>query len=212
MIADTLATFRVLPVITATTEASTVALARALHRGGMQAVEITLRTPAALASIRAVAAAVPELVIAAGTVTNPAELESAMTAGATMAVSPGSTPQLLRAARAAGIAFVPGVATASEVMQGLDEGYSCFKLFPAVAVGGISLLKSLAGPYPDVRFCPTGGLNASNFRDYLALSNVVCCGGSWMVTADLVDNERWDLIETMAAEAVSSAPDQGENV
>lgn len=203
MIADKLSHARVLPVITATSAASTVDLARALHRGGMQAVEITLRTPAALGSIRAVAAELPELLVAAGTVTNPAELEAAMTAGATMVVSPGSTLQLLRAARDAGVDFVPGVATASEVMQGLDEGYSCFKLFPAVAVGGLALLKSLGGPYPEVRFCPTGGLTAANFREYLALSNVVCCGGSWMVAADLVDNQQWDKIENLARDAMS---------
>ncbi|MCX2982094.1 bifunctional 4-hydroxy-2-oxoglutarate aldolase/2-dehydro-3-deoxy-phosphogluconate aldolase [Halieaceae bacterium IMCC14734] len=203
MIAEKLSKARVLPVITATSASSTVELARALHRGGMQAVEITLRTSAALDSIRAVAAELPELLVAAGTVTNPAELDAAVAAGATMVVSPGSTPQLLRAARDAGVDFVPGVATASEVMQGLDEGYSCFKLFPAVAVGGLALLKSLGGPYPDVRFCPTGGLTPANFRDYLALPNVVCCGGSWMVAADLVDNQQWDQIENLARDAMS---------
>jgi 2-dehydro-3-deoxyphosphogluconate aldolase/(4S)-4-hydroxy-2-oxoglutarate aldolase len=203
MISATLEKFRVLPVITASDVASTVALAQALSRGGMKAVEITLRTPAALDSISAVAAEVPDMLVAAGTITNPAELHRAIEAGARMIVSPGSTRQLLQAAREANVDFVPGVATASEVMQGLDEGYHCFKLFPAVAVGGLDLLKSLAGPFPEVKFCPTGGLNPSNFREYLALPNVVCCGGSWMVSADLVDNGRWDDIEGLAREAMS---------
>ena len=206
MIITTLSACGVLPVITATDEDITVALAQALNRGGMKAVEITLRTPAALDCIRAVAEQVPEMIVAAGTVTNLAQLHSAAEAGASMVVSPGATPGLLRAAREARIDFVPGVATASEVMQGLDAGYSCFKLFPAVAVGGLALLKSLAGPFPDVKFCPTGGLSAANFRDYLALPNVVCCGGSWMVAADLVENGRWEEIETLARDAMSHAP------
>tara|TARA_R110002049_G_scaffold108853_3_gene257383 strand:- start:1806 stop:2429 length:624 start_codon:yes stop_codon:yes gene_type:complete len=206
MIVKTLSACRVLPVITAKDVDSTVALTQALSRGGMKAVEITLRTPAALDSIRAVAAQVPDMLVAAGTVTNPEELHRAVEAGASMVVSPGSTQRLLRAARESGIDFVPGVATASEVMQGLDEGYDCFKLFPAVAVGGLNLLKSLAGPFPDVMFCPTGGLNPANFREFLALPNVVCCGGSWMVAADLVDNHRWDEIEVLARDAMASAP------
>lgn len=206
MIVKTLSACRVLPVITAKDVESTVALSQALSRGGMKAVEITLRTPAALDSIREVAAQVPDMLVAAGTVTNPDELHRAVAAGASMVVSPGATPRLLRAAREAGIDFVPGVTTASEVMQGLDEGYDCFKLFPAVAVGGLNLLKSLAGPFPDVKFCPTGGLNPANFREFLALPNVVCCGGSWMVAADLVDNQRWDEIEVLARDAMASAP------
>ncbi len=202
MIITTLSACRVLPVITASDANSTVALAQALGRGGMKAVEITLRTPAALESIREVTAQVPEVRVAAGTVTNPDELHRAVEAGASMALSPGTTPRLLRAAREAGIDFVPGVATASEVMQGLDEGYTCFKLFPAVAAGGLHLLRSLAGPFPEIKFCPTGGLNPSNFREFLTLPNVVCCGGSWMVSAELVENRRWDDIEALARDAM----------
>ena len=205
MITTLLANCRVLPVITATDVASTVELARALRRGGMTAVEITLRTAAALESITAVAAEMPDMLVAAGTVTNPTELQSAIEAGASMIVSPGSTPALLRAARESGIDFVPGVATASEVMLGLDEGHNCFKVFPAVAVGGLQLLKSLAGPFPDVKFCPTGGLTKANFREFLALPNVVCCGGSWMVSAELVAHGRWDQIEALARDAMSHA-------
>lgn len=203
MIAKTLASCRVLPVITATDEKSTVALAKALSRGGITAVEITLRTAAALDSIRAVVAEVPDLLVAAGTVTNPDEMYAAQEAGASMQLSPGSTQKLLRVAREQSIDYVPAVATASEVMQGLDEGYDCFKLFPAVPLGGVDLLKSLAGPFPDVKFCPTGGLSAVNFRQFLSLPNVVCCGGSWMVAANLVENAQWDKIETLAREALS---------
>ena len=205
MLTETLTACRVLPVITATDVASTVQLVRALSQGGMKAVEITLRTEAALASIKAVSEEVPEVLVAAGTVTNSAELDQAMSAGAKLIVSPGSTPSLLSAARDRGADLVPGVATASEVMQGLDLGYDCFKLFPAEAVGGIALLKSLGSPFPAVSFCPTGGLNPENFHRYLALSNVVCCGGSWMVAADLVTAGDWQTIEQLALEAMTPA-------
>lgn len=197
-----LETFRVLPVITATDVASTVELSRALQRGGMRAVEITLRTEAALDSMRAVKAEVPELKVAAGTVTNGEELRRAIDVGCDFYVSPGLTEGLLRAAAHAGVDLIPGVATPSEIMQGMDYGLSCFKLFPAVAVGGLELLRSLAGPFPDLRFCPTGGLNPQNFREYLALPNVVCCGGSWMVAPELVNSGEWDKIEFLAREAM----------
>ncbi len=194
---------RVLPVVTARDVESTVQLSRTLARGGMKAVEITLRTDSALECIAAVKAQVPELLIAAGTVTNPAEFEAAVTAGADFCFSPGLTENLLRAASQTNVGFVPGIATASEIMLGLNYGYGCFKLFPAVAVGGIPTLKSLGGPFPQVRFCPTGGLTPDNFREFLALSNVVCCGGSWMVADKLVDSENWTEIERLAREAMS---------
>ena len=194
---------RVLPVVTATDVESTVQLTRTLHKGGMKAVEITLRTAAALDSIRAVKAEVPGILVAAGTVTNPDEMAAAVAAGADFCVSPGSTDRLLRAASEAGVDFVPGVATASEVMMGMDYGYRSFKLFPAVAVGGMKLLKSLAGPYPDIRFCPTGGLTPENFREFLALPNVICCGGSWMVADELVNAGSWDEIERLARDAMA---------
>jgi 2-dehydro-3-deoxyphosphogluconate aldolase/(4S)-4-hydroxy-2-oxoglutarate aldolase len=171
----------------------------------MQAVEITLRTEVALDSIRAVKEAVPDILVAAGTVTNPGEFDAAVEAGADFCVSPGLTENLLRAASASSVGLVPGVATASEVMQGLDYGYQCFKLFPAVAVGGINLLNSLAGPFPEVRFCPTGGLTPDNFQEFLDLPNVVCCGGSWMVAGSLIDAGNWDEIERLAAQAMETA-------
>jgi len=194
---------RVLPVITALDVESTVRLAQALAEGGMKAVEITLRTPAALASLAAVKVAVPGMLVAAGTVTNPELLRKATASGADFCVSPGLTPALLQASSANSIPLLPGVASASEVMLGLDYGLSLFKLFPAVAVGGIGLLTSLAGPFPDVQFCPTGGLNPENFCDFLALPNVVCCGGSWMVTAQLVKEKQWGAISALAAQAMA---------
>ena len=203
MFADQLAACRVLPVITALDVESTVKLAQALDRGGMKAVEITLRTPAALDSMRAVKSAVPDMLVAAGTVTNPTSLEKAAETGADFFVSPGLTPALLSASIEMDLRLLPGVASASEVMLGMDQGLDLFKLFPAVAVGGITLLKSFAGPFPGVRFCPTGGLGPDNYTDFLALPNVVCCGGSWMVKEELVRDGNWDSIEALAREATS---------
>lgn len=201
--AEQLGRCRVLPVMTVRDIDATVQLAQALARGGMRAVEITLRTPAALECLGAVKAAVPDMLVAAGTVTNAELLDKATVAGADFCVSPGLTPALMRASIENSICLLPGVATASEVMLGLEHGLTLFKLFPAVAVGGIELLKSLAGPFPDVRFCPTGGLNAANFQEFLALPNVICCGGSWMVSADLVDNGKWEAIEALARAAMT---------
>jgi 2-dehydro-3-deoxyphosphogluconate aldolase/(4S)-4-hydroxy-2-oxoglutarate aldolase len=202
-IREQLAGYRVLPVITAEDVESTVALSRALLQGGMRAVEITLRTDVALEAIAAVRSALPDMAVAAGTVTNPRELQAAVAAGCEFHVSPGLTEQLLAAAREAGAMLVPGVATPSEIMLGMDYGLDCFKLFPAVPVGGIALLKALSGPFPGIAFCPTGGLNPDNFRDFLALPNVVCCGGSWMVAPDLVRRGEWDTIEQLAAAAMN---------
>ncbi len=199
---STLQECRVLPVVTAHDPAVTVRLAQALQRGGMKAIEITLRTPAALDSIRAVREAVPGMIVAAGTVTNPAELQQVIDSGVSLALSPGATPSLLGAARESGLDFIPGVASASDVMLGLENGFSFFKLFPAQALGGAAMLNALGGPFPAVRFCPTGGLTPDNFRDYLVLPNVICCGGSWMVARNLVDNGDWNEIEALASEAM----------
>ncbi|WP_116364615.1 bifunctional 4-hydroxy-2-oxoglutarate aldolase/2-dehydro-3-deoxy-phosphogluconate aldolase [Parahaliea mediterranea] len=200
----TLKPCRVLPVITVEDVARTVTLSRTLLEAGMPAVELTLRTPAALEGIAAVKAEVPGLLIAAGTVTNGAELDRAMAAGADFAVSPGLTSGLLQAARQSGVGLVPGVASPSDIMLGLDYGLDTFKLFPAAALGGIPMLKALGGPFPQVSFCPTGGLNPDNFRDYLALPNVICCGGSWMVAPALVAEGQWDRIAALAASAMAT--------
>lgn len=202
-IREQLAGFRVLPVVTAQDADSTVALAGALLAGGMTAMEITLRTDAALDAIAAVRAAEPGMTVGSGTVTGPAELHRAIDAGCSFHVSPGITPELMDAVREAGVDLVPGVATPSEVMLGMSYGLDTFKLFPAVPVGGMALLKAMAGPFPNIAFCPTGGLNPDNFRDFLALPNVICCGGSWMVAAELVGGGQWDEITDLAKQAMA---------
>lgn len=194
---------RVLPVVTAHDVDSTLDLVTALAAGGMTAVEITLRTEAALASLQAVKRAFPDLQIAAGTITCAEDMDLALSAGADFCVSPGITVELLEAAQTSGSKLLPGVASASDILLGMSYGVDTFKLFPAVAVGGIALLKSFAGPFPDVRFCPTGGLTPDNFHEFLALPNVICCGGSWMVESGLVQEKNWLQIESLAREAVA---------
>jgi len=199
--AEQLASCRVLPVLTPRDVETTVRTAEALLAGGMPGVEITLRTAAALDSLRAVKQRLPELLVAAGTVINAQQVAAACDAGADFCVSPGISPTLVAACRERAVPCLPGVATASEVMLGLDHGVALFKLFPAVAAGGVALLQALAGPFPQVRFCPTGGLTPDNVREFLALPNVVCCGGSWMVADALVDNADWQQIAALARAA-----------
>ncbi len=199
---------RVLPVITAYDVESTLRLVDALDKGGMRTAEITLRTEAALESIRAVKSEFPHILVAAGTVTGADNLAQAAQAGADFCVSPGLSETLLQAAVDQDLRILPGVATASEVIMGMDYGLSHFKLFPAVPVGGLSLLKAFAGPFPDIQFCPTGGLTPENFRDFLSLPNVICCGGSWMVSEHLIKGKQWEQIETLAREAMQ--PIEGE--
>ena len=191
----------VIAVVTVSEAARAAPLAQALVKGGVRAIEITLRTPAALAAIEA-AAQVEGAVVGAGTVLSIQDLRAATEAGAKFAVSPGSTPSLLEAARAAPIPLLPGVATASELMQGLELGYSNFKFFPAEAAGGAAVLKGLAGPFPQAKFCPTGGVTLDNAGDYLSLPNVVCVGGSWLAPDKLTAAGDWDAIEALARSAV----------
>lgn len=202
--ADTLAACRVLPVVTAYDEASALRLAAALQAGGMRCIEITLRTPAALHCLRAVKAEIPGLQVAAGTVTDGATIAAAVEAGADFCVSPGISEVMIDACADAAVPFLPGVATPSEVLLGVSRGLSLFKLFPAVPVGGKALLRALHGPFPDVRFCPTGGLTAQNFREFLALENVICCGGSWMVSDELVENGRWQEVTALSRAALAA--------
>ncbi len=194
---------RVMPVLTVHSEAQALAVCDALAAGGILAVEITLRTSAALAAIRAVKAARPDFCVAAGTVRTPEDMETVAAAGVDFAVSPGWSPSLSAAANALGLPFLPGVSTASEIIQGSECGHHCFKLYPAEAVGGIPLLKALAGPFADVEFCPTGGIGAHNYRDYLALPNVLCIGGSWMVDTKLIEAQQWDEIESLSRECMA---------
>jgi 2-dehydro-3-deoxyphosphogluconate aldolase/(4S)-4-hydroxy-2-oxoglutarate aldolase len=194
----------IIPVVVIQDAGQAVPLSRALARGGVPVVEITLRSPAALDAIRAAVAEVPEALVGAGTILNRRDLEAAMAAGARFGVSPGATPELLRAAVEARFPLLPGVQTPSEIMAALDLGLSRFKLFPAVPVGGYDLLKALAGPFPQVRFCPTGGVTRETAGRFLALPNVLCVGGSWLAPQAAMDAGDWDAIERIARESVEA--------
>lgn len=191
----------VIPVVVLDNADDAAPLAKALIAGGVRTIEIALRTPAALDAIRAAAVAAPELAIGAGTVLNEADMNAAAEAGARYAFSPGATPTLLRAGRNAPIPLIPGVASASEVMLGLEFGYRCFKLFPAEQLGGAAVLKALAGPLPAAKFCPTGGIGPDAVKDYLALPNVMCVGGSWVAPGDKIKARDWAGIEALARQA-----------
>ncbi|MGW0839056.1 bifunctional 4-hydroxy-2-oxoglutarate aldolase/2-dehydro-3-deoxy-phosphogluconate aldolase [Streptomyces sp. NPDC002787] len=191
----------VLPVVVVDDPADAVPLARALVAGGLPAIEVTLRTPAALDAVRAIVAEVPEAVVGVGTVITPAQVTESVAAGARFLVSPGWTDVLLEAMRASGVPFLPGVSTASEVVALLERGVREMKFFPAQAAGGTTYLRSLAGPLPQARFCPTGGIGAADAPEYLSLPNVGCVGGTWMLPADAVAAREWGRIEGLAREA-----------
>ncbi|WP_145875589.1 bifunctional 4-hydroxy-2-oxoglutarate aldolase/2-dehydro-3-deoxy-phosphogluconate aldolase [Streptomyces sp. BK340] len=191
----------VVPVVVVEDAADAVPLARALVAGGLPAIEVTLRTPAALDAIRAVAAEVPDAVVGAGTVIAPEQVGECVAAGARFLVSPGWTDALLTAMRASGVPFLPGVSTTSEVVALLERGVREMKFFPAQAAGGTAYLKSLAGPLPQARFCPTGGIGPATAPEYLSLPNVGCVGGSWMVPADAVAAGDWARVEELARAA-----------
>ncbi len=192
----------VIPVLTIDDVAKAVPLASTLVAAGLTVLEITLRTPTALESIRRIAMEVPEAHVGAGTVLCADDLSRVADAGARFAISPGATPALYQRANALDLPFLPGVATASEVLAGREAGWNRFKLFPAAASGGIALLKSFHGPLPDVSFCPTGGIGADDFRDYLALPNVRCVGGSWMVPAEALQAADWSRIGQLARDCL----------
>jgi 2-dehydro-3-deoxyphosphogluconate aldolase / (4S)-4-hydroxy-2-oxoglutarate aldolase len=191
----------VLPVITIERLADAVPMAKALMRGGLPAIEVTLRTPSALDAIRLIADEAPQVIVGAGTVLSAAQYNNAETAGARFVVSPGVTQELIDAANLGSTPLLPGVATPSEAMAMLEEGLSFMKFFPAEMAGGASYLKALAAPLPEAKFCPTGGVTIENAATYLELPNVVCVGGSWVVPADLVAQRDWDAIEELAREA-----------
>ncbi|MEZ5488825.1 MAG: bifunctional 4-hydroxy-2-oxoglutarate aldolase/2-dehydro-3-deoxy-phosphogluconate aldolase [Gammaproteobacteria bacterium] len=188
----------VIPVLTADSVEAGVAVCQALQAGGIHGVEITLRTPAALDVIRAVQERLDDFLVGAGTVKTTNDLRELKNLDVAFAVSPGLTRRLSDCAFELDVPLLPGVATASEVLAGLEAGRDFFKLFPAQAAGGIPLLKSLAAPFAEVKFCPTGGIGADNFREYLALPNVVCVGGSWMVGADLLTAGDWGQVERLS--------------
>lgn len=191
----------VIPVVTIEDVGHAEPLARALLAGGIATIEIALRTKAALAAINAVAKAVPEMAVGAGTVLNADDLAAAIDAGAAYALSPGATPKLMKAARKRKLPFIPGAASASEIMRGLDLGYTCFKFFPAEQLGGVAALKALGAPLPKARFCATGGISPTKAGSYLALDNVMCVGGSWITPANKIAVGDWDAIEALAREA-----------
>ena len=200
-----LQTAPVVPVMVIHELAHAVPLAKALVAGGVRVLEIVLRTPVAIDAIRAIIRDVPEAITGAGTVVNARDLTAVTEAGAMFAISPGLTRELLDAALQGPIALIPGIATISELMLGLDKGYRQFKFFPAEAAGGIEMLKAIGGPFPQVSFCPTGGITAVNYQDYLALKNVACVGGSWMVTSDLVKARNWQAITELVAQTLAIA-------
>jgi len=191
----------VIPVLTIERAEDAVPLARALVAGGLRVLEITLRTAAAIEAIERIAAEVEGAVTGAGTVLNAADWARAEKAGATFIVSPGLTDPLIAVAAQSPLAFLPGVATAGELMRGLDAGLTSFKFFPAETSGGAPALKALHGPFADVRFCPTGGITAKSAPDYLALPNVICVGGGWVAPADAVAAGDWARITELARAA-----------
>ena len=198
-----LAEFRVLPVVTPFSVDATVKLAEALCAGGIGAIEITLRTDAALDALIAVKEAGIAIDVAVGTVTTVERVHKVSETGVAFAVSPGVTPNVLDAAHETGLQLLPGVSGPSELMLGIEYGLDLFKLFPASAVGGEKMLKALGGPFPDIKFCPTGGVGPANAGDYLSLDNVICIGGSWMVPDHLVKAGNWRAITELSKEAVA---------
>jgi 2-dehydro-3-deoxyphosphogluconate aldolase / (4S)-4-hydroxy-2-oxoglutarate aldolase len=200
---DLMASGPVIPVLTIERLQDAVPLARALVEGGLRPLEVTLRTACALEAIVLIAREVPDAIVGAGTVLNATDFSRAVAAGARFVVSPGLTDPLLAAARASGVAFLPGVVTAGEVMRGLDAGLDRFKFFPAETSGGPGALKALYGPLAQVRFCPTGGVTAASAPVWLALPNVLCVGGAWVAPADAIAAGDWAAIAALARAAAA---------
>ncbi len=200
-----LTTGPIVPVIVINDLSQAVPLAKALVSGGVRVLEVTLRTECAIEAIRLIAKEVPDAIVGAGTVTNPQQLKAVTDAGAQFAISPGLTENLLQAACKGSIPLIPGICTVSELMLGMDHGLKEFKFFPAEANGGVNALKAISGPFAHIRFCPTGGISPANYRNYLALDNVLCIGGSWIVPADALAQGDYDRITQLAKDAVAGA-------
>ena len=194
----------VVPVLVIHKVEHAVPLAHALISGGIKVLEVTLRTPAALEVIKAISKQVPDAIIGAGTVTNAQQLKEVTDAGAKFAISPGMTADLLAAGTQGNIPLIPGISSISDLMKAKDAGYADLKFFPAEASGGIKALKSIGGPFPDISFCPTGGIGPNNYRDYLALTNVKCVGGSWLAPDEAIANGDWDMITELANTAINN--------
>lgn len=195
----------VVPVMVIERLDDAVPMAEALLAAGVPILEVTLRTPVAIAAIERLREKLPRAVVGAGTVTTPEELAQVKAAGAQFAISPGITNELLRAGARGDVPLIPGVATISELMMAKELGYTHLKFFPAEAAGGCAMLKSIAGPFPDIAFCPTGGIHQGNYQDYLALANVHCVGGSWILPKSAIDAKNWKAVEEAAATAVAGA-------
>lgn len=200
--ADLLSLAPVIPVVVLEDPAHAVPLARALLAGGVPVIEITLRTAGALDAIRAIADTVPDAIVGAGTVTTPGLVRQAVDAGARFLVSPGTTDRLLDAMDDSGVPFLPGAASPSEVMRVLERGHREMKFFPAEACGGRTFLGAMASPFPDARFCPTGGITPATAPRYRELPNVGCVGGSWLTPRDTIAARDWQLIEKLAADSL----------
>lgn len=202
--ADVFSQGPVVPVLVIENVEDAVPLAKALMEGGIRVLEVTLRTAAALSVIEKIATELPEAYIGAGTVTNRDQLKAVTDAGAKFAISPGLTADLLAAGKEGTIPLIPGVSNISDLMKAKDAGYDHLKFFPAEAAGGVKALKSIGGPFPDVTFCPTGGIGPNNFKDYLALSNVRCVGGSWVAPNEAIENKEWHILTELAKQAISA--------
>ena len=202
-IRDMLGLVPVIPVLTINDVAQAVPLARALKAGGLRVLEITLRTPAALASVEAIRGAVPEAIVGVGTLMRPVDFAAAGRAGAQFGVSAGLTPELAAAARGARFPLMPGVMTPTEALSALQAGFDVLKFFPAEQAGGVAMLRALGAPFPDLLFCPTGGITRITASGYLGLQNVLCVGGSWLAPAELLNGGDWSGIEALAREAAA---------
>jgi len=202
-IREILAASPVMPVIALKHVDDAVPLARALVAGGIRVLEITLRTPVALACVKAIRNEVPDAIVGVGTITNVADFDAAVDAGAAFGVSPGSTPALLAHAQSSGVPFLPGCMSPSDLMLAMDAGFTAVKLFPAQQAGGVAMLKALHGPFAQMLFCPTGGIDVTTAPQFLALPNVACVGGSWLTPSTLVEEKNWAAIQTLAEQAAA---------
>lgn len=202
---DVLTAGPVMPVMVIKDLDDAVPLAKALVKGGIKVLEITLRTPIALDAIKLISQQVEGAIVGAGTIANAAQLQAAQDAGAVFAISPGLTPSLLDAANNSQIALIPGIATLSELMLGMEYGLDHFKFFPAEAAGGIPMLQAISGPFPNITFCPTGGISPGNYKDYLQLPNVACVGGSWLAPQSVVMEKNWSKVSELARHAIEKA-------
>jgi len=200
---EKLALLKIVPVVVINDVSKAVPLAKALCDGGLPCAEITFRTAQAADSIRAITEAFPDMAVGAGTILTPKQADEAVAAGAKYNVSPGLNPEVVKHCQSKGVLIVPGVCTPSEVELGLSLGLDALKFFPAEQAGGVNMVKALSGPYRNVKFMPTGGINAKNIKDYLAISSVFACGGSWMVNADLIDVGYFNIITELTQEAVA---------